>query len=237
MQMFKRKNSLLEKNAVRLCNIQPHHQVLEIGFGPGIGIEHAVSYVKDGPGKICGVDISRYSLEQAYSRCRRHIHNKKVELTLASVIDLPHATDSFDCVFHTNCYYFWSSMQQALQEIHRVMKPGANMVTCMNLDSIRKVQERGLMKYGKPDPVNYMCALELCGFEDVRFEYLSDGDFKYQAIFAHLGEKPAYHYDELEMEEAEAKAVAAAEAKLLKKKPPELGEVPVREPASTSSYL
>ncbi|KAK7507571.1 hypothetical protein BaRGS_00001506, partial [Batillaria attramentaria] len=186
MQVLKRKNFVVEKNAARLCNIQPHHRVLEIGFGPGIGIEHALFYVKDGPGKICGVDLSPYCLEQASYRLRNAIQDKKVELSLASVIDLPYATDSFDSVFHTNCYFFWPSMRLALQEIHRVMKPGANMITALNLDSIRKSQAKGWLKYGNPDPVNYMCALEMMGFEDVRFEYLRDGDIKYQAIFAHL---------------------------------------------------
>lgn len=237
MQFFQRHNHLVEKNAAQLCNIQPHHQVLEIGFGPGIGIEHALSYVKDGPGKICGVELSPYSLEKASTRLHQAIRSKKVELSLGNVVDLPYGTDSFDRVFHTNCFYFWPSMQQGLQEIHRVMKPGGDMVTALCLDTIRRGKARGIFKYGNPDPVNYMCALEMTGFENIRFEYFTDGDYKYQAIFAHLGEKPAYHYDALEMEAAEAKALAAAQAKLITSKNTAKVDMPQREPASTSSYF
>ena len=44
--MFKKRNRFLEINAVRLCNIQPHHQVLEVGFGPGVGLKEAAKCVK-----------------------------------------------------------------------------------------------------------------------------------------------------------------------------------------------
>ena len=31
--------------AVKLCDIQPDHNVLEIGFGPGVGLQEAAKYV------------------------------------------------------------------------------------------------------------------------------------------------------------------------------------------------
>ena len=93
-------------------------------------------------------------------------------------------------------------MQQALQELCRVMKPGAVMVTLLNLDSIKVAQSRGLLKYGHPDPVNYMCALELTGFKDVKMEYFTDSLLKYQAIFAHLPDQPADQSDHQELTEA-----------------------------------
>ena len=39
-------NSFLETNAVKLSNIKPDHNVLEIGFGPGVGLEAAYNVVK-----------------------------------------------------------------------------------------------------------------------------------------------------------------------------------------------
>ena len=47
------RNSILEKNAARLCNIQPHHHVLEVGFGPGIGLQHALQYVQGQLARLC----------------------------------------------------------------------------------------------------------------------------------------------------------------------------------------
>ncbi|KAK7111573.1 uncharacterized methyltransferase YdaC-like [Littorina saxatilis] len=211
-QILKSKNGVLEKNAVRLSDIQPHHNVLEVGFGPGIGLQHAAKIVKDGPGKVCGVEISTYMLEKASSRLRRPIHDMKMELTFASVENLPFGTDRFDRVYHCNTYYFWPSMQDGLNEIYRVMKPGAFMVTTLNIHSIKAAQSRGLLKYGNPDPVNYMCALELTGFKDVKMEYYREGNQSYQAIFAYLPVKPALPVDELEEEDMQAAASDTSDA-------------------------
>ncbi|XP_025099621.1 uncharacterized protein LOC112567216 isoform X2 [Pomacea canaliculata] len=203
LQWFKYKNEMLNKCGPRLCNIKPDHKVLEIGFGPGLGIEHALEYVKDGPGKIYGVEVSTYMLDAASRRLKNPISNDKVHLSLASVIDLPFDTDTFDRVFHCNSYYFWPSLPQSVSELYRVMKPGACMVAVLSLDNIRLAKSRGFLKHGDPDPLKYMFALEASGFEDVKFEYFMEGNFKYQAIFAHVHEKPAYHFDE-ELEDSDS---------------------------------
>jgi 16S rRNA A1518/A1519 N6-dimethyltransferase RsmA/KsgA/DIM1 with predicted DNA glycosylase/AP lyase activity len=39
-------NRLVEHAAVRLCNIQPDDNVLEVGFGPGVGLNEAFKMVK-----------------------------------------------------------------------------------------------------------------------------------------------------------------------------------------------
>ena len=39
-------NSFLETNAVSLCKIQPDHNVLEIGFGAGVGLQAAYNILK-----------------------------------------------------------------------------------------------------------------------------------------------------------------------------------------------
>lgn len=141
-------------------------------------------------------------IDTASARMRKYIHNRKLQLTFGSVVNLPYATDYFDRVFHCNCYYFWPSMQQALQEIYRVMKPGAFMVTTLNLDSIRVSRSEGYLKYGNPDPVRYMCALEAMGFEEVKIKYFVDKNVKYQAIFAYINDKPAYEETDQELPES-----------------------------------
>ena len=36
---------------------------------------------------------------------------------------LPWDENTFDCVFHVNCFYFWPNCEVALQNISRVLKP------------------------------------------------------------------------------------------------------------------
>ncbi|XP_050388760.1 uncharacterized protein LOC126807915 [Patella vulgata] len=204
---FKKRNAYLEENAARLCNIQPDHKVLEIGFGPGCGLEAAYKYVKEGNGKIHGVDISEYMVEYASKSCHQLIQQNKLQILLSSVHHMPFNTDTFDRVFHVNSYYFWPSMKHSLREIYRVMKPGAIMVTTLNLKRLKILQSKGYFKHGNIDPLKYMVALEKTGFENVRIEYLKDSLYKekktYQAIFAEIKEKPAYdeEFEDVEYEE------------------------------------
>ncbi|XP_067685557.1 uncharacterized methyltransferase YdaC-like [Haliotis asinina] len=193
--LFDKYNVYLEQNAARLSRIQPHHKVLEVGFGSGHGLQEAYKYVKDGTGMIYGIEYSELMLKKASRRMKQEIQRGKVDLCMGSVIQLPYNTDTFDSVFHCNSYYFWPNLKVASQELYRVMKPGSTMVTTMNLDKIKMAQRRGLMKYGSPDPVRFMWMLEETGFEDVKLEYLSDGDKKFQAIFARINEKAAYDED------------------------------------------
>ena len=48
----------MENEVVEHLDIQPNHQVLEVGFGPGAGLEAALKKVELGSGKVHGVDIS-----------------------------------------------------------------------------------------------------------------------------------------------------------------------------------
>ncbi|XP_046328309.2 uncharacterized methyltransferase YdaC-like [Haliotis rufescens] len=193
--VFDKNNVYLEQNAARLSRIQPHHRVLEVGFGTGHGLQEAYEYVKDGTGMIYGIEYSELMLKKASRRMKQEIQHGKVDLCMGSVSQLPYNTDMFDSVFHCNSYYFWPDLKVASQELYRVMKPGSTMVTTINLDRIRRAQSKGFMKYGSPDPVRFMWMLEESGFEDVKLEYLSDGDKKFEAIFARIHEKPAYDED------------------------------------------
>lgn len=56
-------NRVVEENAVRLCNIQPGDTVLELGHGPGLGLEAAAKLLTAPTGKLIGVDYSEYMHE------------------------------------------------------------------------------------------------------------------------------------------------------------------------------
>ena len=51
-------NASLENETAKHLNIQPDHKVLEIGFGPGIGLNAALEKVEHSSGKVYGIDIS-----------------------------------------------------------------------------------------------------------------------------------------------------------------------------------
>ncbi|XP_038675973.1 arsenite methyltransferase-like isoform X2 [Scyliorhinus canicula] len=123
---LEKKNRFLEVNAVKLCNIQPESVVLEVGFGPGLGLQEAAKRITYPKGKLYGVDYSDYMHSVTSRRLQADIRTGKVTLFLGSVEHIPLEDNVVDRVFHCNCYYFWPNQRAGSKEIHRVMKPESN---------------------------------------------------------------------------------------------------------------
>ena len=119
------------------------------------------------------------------------IRSGKLQVSLDNVYILPVESNSFDRVFHTNCYYFWDNMPLACAELYRCMKPNSMMVTCLNLDRIIQLTKDGHFKNDNPSPVYYMNVLHLTGFKHIQIKYFKcqDTHRDFCAIFAHIHEK------------------------------------------------
>lgn len=191
IKQLENNNAFLETEAVRLSDIHPDHHVLEVGFGPGIGIEAACKIIKGGSGIVHGIDMSSFMLKTASERNSEFLKTGKLKLEQGDIAKTPFNTNTFDRVFHCNCYYFWGDQLKASKELHRIIKPGGKMVTTLNLNAVKIAQEKNLLQYGKPDPENYINVLKLAGFGDVKMETLQHeaSGHKYEAIFAFVGDK------------------------------------------------
>ncbi|XP_061184198.1 uncharacterized methyltransferase YdaC-like [Saccostrea echinata] len=183
--VFEDKNRYLEKNAVDVCKISKDDIVLEVGFGPGIGLKEAHMKIKDGKGKVYGVEISQAMLKKASHSLQTEIKAGKVELILADVAKLPFKSDMFDHVFHCNCYYFWDDQVACARELYRVMKQNANVIAVMNEQGLKVAEQVGVLKYGNTDPFKYMDSLKKAGFHDIEFKKLKSArGHPFSAIFA-----------------------------------------------------
>ena len=111
-----------EKNqwTISLLYLEKDDNVLEIGFGPGIGIELASTVIEDG--KIIGIDYSQKMMQQALKRNKEGIRKGQVELILADVQNLPSFNLHFDKVFSINSIIFWENPVETLKEIRESMK-------------------------------------------------------------------------------------------------------------------
>ena len=145
--------------------------------------------LSEGNGKVYGVDFSPYSVKSCSKQLAPYIAADKLQLILCGVENMPFNNDQFDRVFHCNCYYFWEDMTRCCAEVYRVMKPHSVMVTSINLESVQKSRDKGLLSMYRTDPLAYMSHLESVGFTNVHIQYLKDTDKDYQAIFAYVGEK------------------------------------------------
>jgi len=106
---------------ISLLGIQPHHRLLEIGFGPGVSTQMASA--KASKGFIAGIDHSE-TMVQAASQCNANaIRSGRMELKQGDVTALPYPDQSFDIVYSLHSIYFWQSPVNCLKEIKRVLKP------------------------------------------------------------------------------------------------------------------
>ncbi|GAB1602794.1 uncharacterized protein LOC115227913 [Argonauta hians] len=185
---LKKGNRIVENKAVEHCNIERDYHVLEVGFGPGIGLEAAYDKIKGGNGKVYGLDLSPYMVESASKLMKQGISNNQVELHLGSVMEMPFEDNSFDRVFHCNCFYFWLDFDKCAQELYRVLKPNSLMITTFDAKRLKAAEDKGFMKYGNANIENYMDVLRKNKFENVKLDNYQD-EANYQVISAFVETK------------------------------------------------
>jgi len=110
---------------IDLLNIQPHERVLEVGFGPGVGIQLLARAAS--AGYIAGVDASEAMVAQATARNRQVIERGRVDLRHGFVERLPFADHTFDKALAINSMQVWPDAVAGLREIWRVLKPGGRI--------------------------------------------------------------------------------------------------------------
>ncbi|XP_034028403.1 uncharacterized methyltransferase YdaC-like [Thalassophryne amazonica] len=183
-KLLKFRNSVLEENAVRLCRILPGDTVLEVGHGPGVGLQSAAKLLTGPTGHLIGVDYSLYMHQMASELMKDLIASGKVTLYHCGVTAMPIADNTVDKVFHCNCYYFWPDLKKGTTELHRVMKPGGLMVTTIRLSHVSVLASKGVMPGENWRPEAYMAALTDSGFTDVRMENEQHKSTTFQVIYA-----------------------------------------------------
>lgn len=95
--------------------------VLEIGFGPGVGIGRALELAPRGI--VAGVDPSAVMLRQALRRNQRWRKNERLDLRRATVESLPDFGRSFDRIFAINSIGFWNEPISSLATLRQKLSP------------------------------------------------------------------------------------------------------------------
>ena len=107
---------------ISLLDIQPHHLILEIGFGPGVSTQMAGE--KASKGFVTGIDHSSTMVQAASKRNADAIRSGRMELNQGDVASLPYPDESFDIAFSLHSIYFWQNPVDCLKQLRRVLKPG-----------------------------------------------------------------------------------------------------------------
>jgi ubiquinone/menaquinone biosynthesis C-methylase UbiE len=110
---------------IDLLQVRPADKVLEVGFGPGVGIQLLTSSAS--AAYVAGVDPSKEMVSQATTRNKKAIENGRVDLRHASVASMPFADNSCDKALAINSMQVWPDAIAGLREMRRVIKPGGEV--------------------------------------------------------------------------------------------------------------
>jgi ubiquinone/menaquinone biosynthesis C-methylase UbiE len=107
-------------------------KVLEIGCGLGTDL---IQFARGGA-QVTGVDLTDKSIELV--RRRFALEQLNVDARVADAEHLPFPDETFDCVYSFGVLHHTPDTQRAIDEAHRVIKPGGRAIIMLyHLSSIR----------------------------------------------------------------------------------------------------
>ncbi|WP_406250269.1 class I SAM-dependent methyltransferase [Microbacterium sp. M] len=113
--------------AVALLGIDaPRARMLEIGFGPGVGLEVLLNSFSQG--EVVGVDPSEASHRHAATRNAAAIARGRLHLLSGTAEALPLPDEQFDGAIFVDNLHFWPDPRAGLAEVRRVLRDGAPVV-------------------------------------------------------------------------------------------------------------
>ena len=118
---FLGKRRATHEAAFFIPHLRPTMRVLDCGCGPGtisVGLAQIVAQ-----GQVVGIDREEAELEQAHRYAQQH-GAANVEFRVANVYEIPFPDASFDAVLAHAVLQHLADPMRALQEMHRVLKPG-----------------------------------------------------------------------------------------------------------------
>lgn len=116
------------KKAIRVLQTAKPNLILDVATGTGDFALQALHTLSVSPEKITGVDISEGMLEVGRRKIAQRGVSDKIELHLADSENLPFPDNNFDAVTVGFGVRNFENLKKGLQEINRVMKPGALLV-------------------------------------------------------------------------------------------------------------
>src|SRR6266702_5227162 len=98
---------------IDLLDVRAGDKVLEVGFGPGVGIRLLAERVSDGC--VAGIDLSREMVAQATARNSDAVAGGRVDLRHGTAQTLPFTDGTFDKALAINSMQVWADPGSALR--------------------------------------------------------------------------------------------------------------------------
>ncbi|MBM7602700.1 ubiquinone/menaquinone biosynthesis C-methylase UbiE [Metabacillus crassostreae] len=112
----------MNKWALEKIKMKEESVVLDVGCGGGKTIL-LLSKINTNA-KIFGIDYSDQAVKDSLRANKNNVATGKVHIKQASVTDISFPENTFDIITAFQTHYFWSDLEESVNEVCRVLKPG-----------------------------------------------------------------------------------------------------------------
>ena len=154
---------------IDLLSLDPASRVLEIGHGPGVGLERVLQVVTDR--SVVGLEQSTTMRSMAARRNKGAVDSGRLTLVTADAEQPPKDVGQFDAIFSSNVWQFWSDPVSTLARWRPHLASGGVMAVTFRPPH-PKADEAEALAAGD----RIIGHLSEAGYVDVRLETIPIGD-------------------------------------------------------------
>jgi ubiquinone/menaquinone biosynthesis C-methylase UbiE len=147
---------------IKSLDLQPNDNVLEIGYGPGIGINMIAQRFPSCV--VHGIDFSSLMYKRA-TRYNQQFVGDKVQLQFGEFLKTPLDSNSYDKIFCLNVVYFWNDLLEPFQKVLSLLKPEGTFHIYMASKEMLKRATAGV--FNKYSVEQVVASLRSAGFAEV----------------------------------------------------------------------
>lgn len=148
---------------IKDLDLQPAYKLLEIGYGPGVGINMIAKACNSCI--IHGIDFSKLMYKRARKYNKQYLDSNTMVLLYGDFLNAPFAGNEYDKIFCLNVVYFWNPLQEPFKRVLSLLKDGgAFHIYMASRDRLMKAPETVFNKYPVEEVVE---VLKSVGFGNV----------------------------------------------------------------------
>jgi ubiquinone/menaquinone biosynthesis C-methylase UbiE len=166
-------HSDITEQTLALMDIQPADRILDLGCGTGWASRRMARLAT--AGEVVGLDVADEMLRRAEQSSSAF---RNVRYAWGSAENIPEADNTFNKVLSVESFYYYADQGKALDELRRVMAPGAKVFILINLYKDNHYSLRWVTELKVPvqalSEAEYKALLERHGFKDVEARRIPD---------------------------------------------------------------